>query len=157
MLTACGSDKPQIKSMEYETPVATFVNAFNKGDEDSLEKCFTTAARDEFSKEGDNVVDKLKECIESAAGKTALLSYKLNEKTQLSEEEITSLKEDYTAKYGMRLDIKKAYSLNVTFRTATGNKECTREIVTIQTDSGWCIYGDVITTLELTDNSNSAA
>lgn len=157
MLTACGSDKPEIKSMEYETPVATFVNAFNKGDEDSLEKCFTMGAREEFSESGEKAVETLKECIESAAGSTALLSYTLDEKTQLGEEEIASLKEDYIAKYGKRLDIKKAYSLKVTFKTAIGNKECASEIITVKTDGGWCIYGDVITNIELKDKPDSEA
>lgn len=157
MLTSCGSEKPKIKSMEYETPVATFVNAFNKGDEDSLEKCFTAAAREEFSQGSEKAVDKLKECIESAAGSTAVLSCKLDDKTQLSDEEVASLKEDYTEKYGKRLDIKKAYSLTVTFRAGVGNKECSGEIVTVKTDSGWCIYGDVITKIELKDKTDSAA
>ncbi len=157
MLTACGSDKPEIKSMEYETPVATFVNAFNKGDEDSLEKCFTAGAQEEFSDKNGNAVESLKESIESTAGSTALLSYTLDEKTQLGEEYITSLKESYTEKYGTRLNIKQAYSLKVTFKATPGNKEYTREMITVKTDSGWCIYGDVITKIELKDKTDSEA
>lgn len=157
MLAACGSDKPEIKSMEYEMPVATFVNAFNKGDEDSLVKCFTMGAQDEFSKSSEKAVDKLKECIENAAGNKAVLSYTLDEKTQLGEEYISSLKESYTEKYGKRLDIKKAYSLKVTFKAVPGNKEYVREMITIKTDSGWCIYGEVITKIELKDKTDSEA
>ena len=157
MLASCGSEKPEIKSMEYETPVATFVNAFNKGDEDSLVKCFTTGAQEEFSDKNGNAVEALKESIESAAGSTALLSYTLDEKTQLGEEYISSLKESYTEKYGKRLNIKQAYSLKVTFKAAPGNKECVRDMITIKTDSGWCIYGDVITKIELKDKTDSEA
>ncbi len=157
MLASCGSDKPEIKSMEYETPVATFVNAFNKGDEDSLVKCFTAGAQEEFSKSGEKAVEALKESIENAAGNTTVLSYTLDEKTQLGEEYISSLKESYTEKYGKRLDIKKAYSLKVTFKAVPGNKEYVREMITIKTDSGWCIYGDVITKIELKDKTDSEA
>lgn len=149
VLTSCGDNEPEQKHLEYENAVSTFVGAFNKGDESSLLSCFTPAARDEFSLSGQSAVSLLDENISKSCGEYIALSYKVNDRTELSEEEIDELKTDYNSQYGKRLNIKKAYSLDVTFyvTSTSAPKKSTVDttLVTVKTDDGWCIIGSVIT------------
>lgn len=146
---SCGSDEPQIKIMEYETPIAKFVSAYNKEDEKTLLNCFTPAAADEFSESGQSLYSSLKSSTERQTNGRSLIYYTLGGKEELSEDDIASLKEEYSSEYGKRLDIKKAYKLSVTFSVATGGYCSDMDIVTVKADSGWFIYGDVITSLDL--------
>lgn len=151
LLASCGDNEPEQKHLDYENAVSTFVGAFNKEDESTLLSCFTPAVRDEFSLTEQSAVSLLDENIRKSCGEYTALSYKVTDKTELSDEEIDELRTNYNSQYGKRLSIKKAYSLNVTFYiTSTGvgaEKKSTvdKTLVTIKTDDGWCIVGDVIT------------
>lgn len=149
LVTSCGGKEPQQKHLEYENAVATFVSAFNKNDEQSLLSCFTPAAKESFMLTEESAISLLDENISDACGEYVALSYKLGNKTELTQEEIDSIKSAYNSEYGMRLNIKKAYSLDVTFYVTgvTSKTEKEMTVITAKTDSGWCICGEVITAI----------
>lgn len=155
LLTSCGEDEPKRKYLEYEAPIATFISAYNKGDNASMLGCFTPGAV-EITGEEYSLADSITEEIKSVMGEKVSLTYKMHEKQELDENEIEALSAEYTEKYSLRLDIKKAYKLSVTISTVIGvpHKATTGiiDIITIKAGSSWYIYGDVLTKLGLETN-----
>ncbi len=146
-LAACGSDEPERKNLEYENSVATFVSAYNKGDENTLLSCFSKGSRESFADTGDSAIEGITESIKNTGGLSTGLDYSINSKSELTDDQSDALQKEYTAKYGTRIDIKKAYSLDVVFRLKgpASVYECSKTIITVKTENGWIIWGDVIT------------
>lgn len=151
LLSACSDKEPEKTYLEYEAPVATFINAFNKKDSATVVGCFTPGAKDAFGNEND-IVDVLSSDIESVVGSRTRLSYKLIDKQELDEEAVKAISDEYTDKYSLRLEIKKAYKLNISVSTKGATSSASNEnleIITIKAGSSWYIYGDVITSFGL--------
>lgn len=114
--------------------------------------CFTPGAIESFGEEND-IVKALSEDIESTIGESTRLLYDVLEKQEMDKEFVKIISDEYTDKYSLRLDVKKAYKLKVVISAALGiNKKATTgelEIITIKAGSSWYIYGDVISELGL--------
>lgn len=151
-LTACGSDEPERKNLEYENSVATFVSAYNKGDENTLLSCFSKGARESFADTGESATEGITESIKNTGGLSTGLAYSISGKSELTDEQAEALQKEYTDKYGTRIEIKKAYSLEVVFglKGPSSGYECSKTIITVKTENGWIIWGDVITELSFT-------
>ncbi len=153
MLAACSDREPERKNLEYESPLSKFVDAYNKNDESTLLNCFTPGASDEFSQQGVKIGETLSANIESVIGDKGKLVYEVVDKTDLTDEEVDALSKEYTDKYSLRLEMKKASKLTVVFSTASamGKSSATEpvEIITVKAGSSWYIYGEVITSLDL--------
>lgn len=153
LLVSCSDKEPERKTLEYESPISKFVDAYNKSDESTLINCFTRGASEEFLQQGVQLVDTLSANIESVIGDKGKLVYEVVDKTDLTDEEVAELSKAYTDKYSLRLELKKASKLKVVFATASamGKSSVTEpvEIITVKAGSSWYIFGDVITSLEL--------
>lgn len=149
LLTSCGGKEPEQKHLEYENAISTFVSSFNKGDEQTMLSCFTQGAKERFADTESSASAMLDENIRGSCGEYLSLTYMVSDKTELSEEEIDNIKSAYNSEYGMRLNIKKAYSLTADFSVlglgVSQSPTAQITIITLKTDNGWCIYGDVIT------------
>lgn len=152
LLCSCSDKEPKRQYLEYEAPLATFINAYNKKDSRSMLACFTPGAIESFGEEND-IVKALSEDIESTIGESTRLYYDVLEKQEMDKEFVKIISDEYTDKYSLRLDVKKAYKLKVVISAALGiNKKATTgefEIITIKAGSSWYIYGDVISELGL--------
>ncbi|MBP1572619.1 MAG: hypothetical protein J6A55_02300 [Oscillospiraceae bacterium] len=151
VLSSCESDEPEREYLEYEAPIATFINAYNKKDSASALGCFTPGAKDLYGTEND-IVNDLSSYVDSVVGDRARLSYKVLDKQELDEQAVNAISDEYTDTYSLRLEVKKAYKLKVKISTKGGNLSATNEnleIITIKAGSSWYIYGNVLIDLGL--------
>ncbi len=152
-LSGCSDSEPERETLEFEAPLSTFVNAFNKKDENSLLACFTPGAKDKFSESQKKLSDILSEEIERVVGKDAILRCSIKDSEKLDEKAIDEISKQYTDEYSMRLDIKKAYKVTVVFTTQAIDANDTytepMELITIKAGGSWYIFGDVIDELNL--------
>jgi len=141
---SCG-DEESSSALNYEQPVLTMVRAIKNNDEQSYLNCFTACAGGEY-RESENYNSALTEVLLPKSGKSASITYKADSSAELDKDEISELEAEYKEKYGRRLDISKAYTIEAKFVTAKNNSLLTdsREITVVNTDGDWKIYGSVI-------------
>lgn len=150
ILSACESEKPQRENLEYDNPVARLVGACNKKDENSFMSCFTVGARKDFEGLELQAVEGISGKIFELCGEFKAIDYEVTGKREITEDELKALCDEYNSQYGLRLDAKKGYELEVcfSFKGDANGYRCEKTVTTVKTEGGWFIYGDVITELD---------
>ncbi len=143
-----GCQKKQEKSvLNHEQPISTMVRAIKIDDTDSYLNCFTPSAIKTY-KESDEYNSRLTEVLIPQKGENTQTAINSNliSSNELSDKEIKKLQNEYKDKYKYRIDILKAYNVSVEFTTIKNNKNYIddRNIVVINTDNGWLVYGNII-------------
>ena len=143
-IASCSKEQAK-SSMNYERPVTIMARAIDSMDTEAYLNCFTYGAKHAYmdSKDFDsNLAEKLLPSNETPRIiKAKVVSYK-----ELESADIDDLKKQYKEKYKMRIEFSKARTLTVEVGTIyEGNEQIdTREMIVIQSDNRWQIFGDVI-------------
>lgn len=146
LLSGCTDKKEPKPVLNYEQPAYTMVRAIKVLDTESYLRCFTQGAREKYEN-GDSYNSRLTEALLPKQGNSqAIITAGIASSSQLDEEQISQLEKNYKNDYHKRIDISKAYSLSVIISTLHGENELSdeREIIVVNTPSGWLIYGEVI-------------
>lgn len=130
----------------YEKPVSQFFNGFNKCDSSMIAKSLPKNAADEFEKQmSDENLESMISLLEIAYGKNIKISYEIEDKNELSKNEIKALEKS------SGLDIKDAYDLTVEidFKGKKEEKE-TKSVITVAKvkGEGWKIVDNIKSLLE---------
>ncbi len=140
LLCSCG-DSERPPSANYLSAVEAMTQAVKVADTEGYLMCFTEAARDKY-RTGENYDPGLAGKITFDGETSRLLQYDVEEYHELNSSEISKVKEDHIEAYKRRLEITKAYELDITF--TSGERTARRKLIVINNGVGWQICGDVI-------------
>ncbi|MBR1763976.1 MAG: hypothetical protein IJ746_01115 [Ruminococcus sp.] len=140
LLCSCG-DRDRPPSANYLSAIEAMTQSVRLTDTEGYLMCFTDAARDKYR--ASETYDKdVAANITFDGEDTHLLQYSVEEYRELDADGIAKIKADHTAAYKRRIEVTKAYELDIEF-TSDG-KTARRTLIVINNGVGWQICGDVI-------------
>lgn len=145
LVCSCGTE-PVKTSMNYERPIITMSRAIDAMDSDSYFNCFTEGAKQAYAESDNYNPELVKTMLPSQASNKHLFKAKIISSSELDEDAIYDLEQEYKKKYKKRINIFKAQQLIVDFGTIQGSTEQidSRELTAVRIENNWFIYGDVI-------------
>lgn len=148
VLTGCGNTEEEKEKEEtveaYEEPIKNFVEGLEAANSEKFLKAFP-----EFLAEymADSITDEdLKDMLADAEeeyGANIKMSYKVTDKTEISEEDLKEMQEEMATYYDEEVTVSKGYELEVEITTKGDDSEETETdtLEVYELDGKWCILG----------------
>ena len=140
LLCSCG-DKERPPSANYLSAIEAMTQSVRLNDTEGYLMCFTDAARDKY-RASESYDKDIAAKLTFDGEKTHLLQYNIEDYHELNSDEIAKVKAQHTEAYKRRIEVSKAYELDIEF-TSDG-KTARRKLTVINNGVGWQICGDVI-------------
>lgn len=128
----------------YKKPVDSFFNGIEDADGKTFAEAFPDVMADELDDYADldDILEYLQEDLEDEYGRNVKISFKVVEKEALDKDDIEDIEDEFKSNYSKRVDIDKAYKLDldVTFKGKEDNETIVFDrIVVGKIDSNWYI------------------
>lgn len=145
-MTSC-KDETEPVPANYERPVVTVSRAIVANDTKAYLNSFTDGAKNAYVK-GDNYNKDLVKTFLPSQSESIMKTKTLSD-SELDENAIDKLKQQYKEKYKKRIDITKARKLKVEFDLqGAAQMKATKELTVVRVENSWLIFGDVIEDFE---------
>lgn len=142
MLAGCGAKKEEKKVSSFEDPIKNYIEGVAEANSEKFLKAFPTFISDTLkSIFSDDYLKEIKKENEEKFGEDVTISYKVKEKTEISQDDINSIKESVKTTYDKELNITKGYKVDLDI-TTKGSKDEETDSETIdvyEVDGVWCI------------------
>ena len=135
-------DKKGGKSSSYSDVLDYETDGIQNNDWDTYKKAYTKEMQEYYEDlfgGGDEYVDFLYNSLTDQYGEDFELSYKISDSTEMDEEEIKELEEDYKDQYDIKITIDEAYTLSIKM-TVEGEDDSDTEVsdvTVVKIDGDW--------------------
>lgn len=131
----------------YKKAISTMVDGMEKADWDKYSSVLLKEERKTMESwtDGDDIMDMMMESFEDDYGKNIKISYKIKDKEKLDKDDIEDLEDEYDDTYGKKIDIEKAYTLEVemTIKGKDDKDTDTDDMTVVEVDSDWYVLQNI--------------